>query len=86
MVGHGYVRADVCAACQGPLRHDDGHYHERTAEYPVGAEPVCCACKGCPAAGRHAAKTSGDSTRRAWRRLQRQAGVGAQRLTTARRA
>lgn len=34
-------KANVCMACGGVLRAEDGHFHTR----PV--EQVCCDCAGC---------------------------------------
>lgn len=46
LCGQGFVTAGICAECRGPLFAADRHYHERAARYYVGAEPLCCACKG----------------------------------------
>ena len=58
MIGHGYIRANVCAACKDDLRGREGVYHERLARQEhttahgrtyasTWPEPICCKCAHC---------------------------------------
>jgi hypothetical protein len=59
LCGQAFVTAGICAECRGPLFAPDRHYHERAARYYVGAEPLCCACKGHAVQGRANAEPIG---------------------------